>query len=261
MTVLFSSLWYEIDAALIVLSFLVVLVLSAEIGFRAGYKRKLRASESKSDLVQQGLLTLLAMLLAFGVSMAEIRYEERNSILIDEATSIGTTYLRAAFFPDEFQKKFESLLKQYLDTRIAWYQVRWGQSDLQVIHKKTIQLQNSLWNEAAGLGKEKPTVTMSLLLASLNQTIDLQSRQEFAYARYIPRIVVHLLFLISVLVVGMVGYSHGLTGFRHFAFTSMMSVVLAMTLFVILDLGRPNRGLIRINPQVLIDLKETLVGR
>lgn len=193
--------------------------------------------------------------------MAEVRYEERNSILIDEATSIGTTYLRAGLFPGEFQTHFESLLKQYLDARIEWYQVRWGQPEFHLIREKTIQLQNSLWNEAASLGKDKPTVTVSLLLGSLNQTIDLQSRQEFAYARYIPRIIVNLLFLISALVVGMVGYSHGLTGFRHFAFTSMMSVVLAMTLFVILDLGRPNRGLIRINPQVLIDLKETLVGR
>jgi hypothetical protein len=255
-----SDFWHRLDAALIVLSFLVSLLLIADLGYHAGLKRLTRPGERKSELVQQGLLTLLAMLLAFGVSMADSRYEERNSILIEEAASIGTTHLRAAFFPRDFQIRFDSLLKQYLDSRIEWYQLKIDRPKLEKNRRKTMDLQSALWKEAAELGQVKPTITMSLLFASLNQTIDLQLKQEFAYTRRIPHSIIMLLFLITFLVTGLVGYSHGTLGSRHFYLTTMMSVVLAMTLFVILDLSRAERGLITLNPQVLIDLRQSLEG-
>jgi len=257
----FSDLWYRVDAALIVFTFLLVLLLVAELGFRKGLKRMTDAMISKSDVVQQGLLTLLALLLAFGVSMAELRFEERNSILIDETTAIGTTYLRGALFGLTFQKRFQNLLKQYVDTRINWYRIGHDHPALTANQKRTEELQASLWSEVSDLSRDKPTVTMSLLLGSLNQTFDLQAKQEFAYARRVPRSIVYLLFLISTLVVAMVGYSHGLTGTRHLVFTTMMSIVLALTLFVILDLSRAERGLIRLDPEVLVNLRQSLDKR
>jgi len=257
----FSDLWYRVDAAIIVFTFLLVLLLVSELGFRESRKRMTVATVGKSDVVQQGLLTLLALLLAFGVSMAELRFEERNSILIDEATAISTTYLRGALFGATFQKRFQTLLKQYVDTRIEWYRIKHDHPGLTANRKKAGELQASLWNEASELARDKPTVTMSLLLGSLNQTFDLQTQQEFAYARRVPRSIVYLLFLISTLVVAMVGYSHGLTGTRHLVFTTMMSIVLALTLFVILDLSRAERGLIRLAPDVLVNLRRSLDNR
>jgi hypothetical protein len=256
-----SDFWYQIDAVLIVLSFFLTLLLIAELGYRAGHKGFSRGITVKSEVVQQGLLTLLSLLLAFGVSMAEMRYEERNSILIDEATSIGTTFLRASLFSNEFRMKFENLLMQYLDSRIEWYRVNIDPKHAAANRQKTLDLQNALWNKASTLSHDKPTVTMSLLLTSLNQTIDLQSKQEFAFSRRVPRVIVYLLFLISMMVIGLVGFGHGLSGVHHFVFTTMMSIALAMTLFVMLDLSRGERGLIRNNPRVLVELKENLTHR
>jgi hypothetical protein len=258
---LLADVWYRIDALFIVFVFLLVLLLSAELGFREGFKRKACEQASRSDLVQQGMMTLLALLLAFGVSMAELRYEERNSVLIEESMSIGTTYLRASLFTEAFQKRFQTLLKQYLDARIEWYRFGYQDIGLDLNLRKTSQLQSALWNEASALSRDKPTITMSMLLQSLNQTIDIQSKQTFAYQRRVPRVIVYLLFLVSVMVVSLVGYSHGISGKRHMVLTAMMSLILAMTLFVILDLSRPERGLIRLNPQVLVDLRESLSGR
>lgn len=243
---LLAEKWYRIDALIIVSVFLFVLLLGAELGFREGYKRYFREQKGKSELVQQGMMTLLALLLAFGVSMAELRYEERNSVLIEEATSIGTTYLRASLFTQGFQKKFQTLLKQYVDTRIEWYRFGYQDVGLEKNLQKTSDLQAVLWSEAVALSsgkpqekpQEKPTITMSLLLQSLNQTIDIQSKQSFAYNRRVPKIILYLLLLVSVMVVILVGYSHGLSGGRHIVLTTMMSLILAMTLFVILDLSR-----------------------
>ncbi|MFL5813935.1 MAG: hypothetical protein ACJ763_10195 [Bdellovibrionia bacterium] len=207
------------------------------------------------------MLTLLALLLAFGVSMSELRYEERNSILIEEAMAIGTTSLRAALFSDEFQKKFQRDLRLYLDVRIEWYRFGYRDEGLQRNLKRTAELQATLWNEAVAISRDKPTITMSLLLQSLNQTIDIQSKQAFAYDRRVPRSIVYLLFFISIMVVGLIGYSHGLSTYRHTILTTIMSLTLAMTLFVILDLSRPERGLIRLNPQALSDLRNSLGGR
>jgi hypothetical protein len=266
-----AETWYRVDALIIVFVFLLVLLLAAELGFREGFKRSARTRKGQSELVQpqlvqpelvqQGMMTLLALLLAFGVSMAELRYEERNSVLIEEATSIGTTYLRASLFSESFGKIFQDLLKRYMDVRIEWYRFGYQDQGIEQNLQKTTELQNALWTEARLLSRDRPTITMSLLLQSLNETIDIQSKQAFAYNRRVPRVIVYLLFLVSTMVVVLVGYSHGISGRRHLTLTTMMSLILAMTLFVILDLSRPERGLIRLNPQVLVDLRKSLEGK
>ena len=46
-------------------------------------------------VVQGALLTLVGLVLAFGLAMAVARYEARRAAVIDDANAIGTAYLRA----------------------------------------------------------------------------------------------------------------------------------------------------------------------
>src|SRR5207253_554345 len=46
-------------------------------------------------VVQAALLGLVALVLAFGLSMAVGRYDNRRAAVVDDANAIGTTYLRA----------------------------------------------------------------------------------------------------------------------------------------------------------------------
>ena len=49
--------------------------------------------------IRDGLFILVSLLLGFTLTMAVSRFGERRSLLVEEAVSIGTTYLRAATLP------------------------------------------------------------------------------------------------------------------------------------------------------------------
>jgi hypothetical protein len=248
----------RINSALALCLLFFSLSLFVELGFRAGLLFRARVGAEKSDVIQQGLITLLALLLAFGVTIAESRYENRKQTLINEANAIGTSYLRCSLFSNQDEKRLEDLLLRYLDLRIAFYGSNGDPHEIQTILSNTTTLQKTFWAAGAEIGRKNPTVLSSLFLSSLNETIDLQSKQEFAYEYKVPRSILFLLALTASLVLGLVGYSHGLTNKRHILFTGMMTVLITMTLFVIIDLDRPRGGFIRLSPKVLVELKHQL---
>ena len=83
-------------------------------------------------------------------------------------------------------------------------------------------------------------------------------KQTVAFGAFIPDAIMNLLFFASMLVIAAVSYLNGLGTGRHFLLNSMLTILIAMTLFVILDLDRPRRGLIRTNYQSMIRLKDSL---
>jgi len=51
-------------------------------------------------VVQAALVGFVALILAFGLTMAVGRYEARRAAVVNEANTIGTTYLRAQTLPE-----------------------------------------------------------------------------------------------------------------------------------------------------------------
>jgi hypothetical protein len=49
--------------------------------------------------IRDGLFVLVSLLLGFTLALAVPRYTERRTLLVEEAISIGTIYLRAAVLP------------------------------------------------------------------------------------------------------------------------------------------------------------------
>ena len=70
-------------------------------------------------VVQASLVGFVALLLAFGLTMAVGRYEARRGAVVLEANAIGTTYLRAQTLAEPMRTKSLELLKRYADARIA----------------------------------------------------------------------------------------------------------------------------------------------
>ena len=69
--------------------------------------------------MQGALLGLVGLLLAFGLTMAVGRYESRRALVVQEADTIGTTYLRAQLLPEPMRSDSLELLMSYGDVAIA----------------------------------------------------------------------------------------------------------------------------------------------
>src|SRR3954453_23301890 len=105
------------------LAFVVAAIIfgATALGIWIGRKLAQRQTGFKKPLgvVQAALVGFVALLLAFGLSMAVDRYQSRRSAVVFEANAIGTTYLRAKPPPEPMRTESLELLERYGDARLA----------------------------------------------------------------------------------------------------------------------------------------------
>jgi hypothetical protein len=69
-------------------------------------------------VVQGTLLGLVGVLLAFGLTMAVVRYDVRHALVVEESNDIGTTFLRGRMLAEPSRTPSLELLHQYVDAAI-----------------------------------------------------------------------------------------------------------------------------------------------
>src|ERR1043166_6655429 len=103
---------------------LLVVLLSVECGYRLGkYRRSRHEQEKEAPLgtMVGATLGLLAFILAFTFGLAAARFDARRQALLDEANTIGTTYLRAGMLPERGEQ-IRGLLRDYVAARLEGVQ-------------------------------------------------------------------------------------------------------------------------------------------
>jgi hypothetical protein len=233
-------------------------LLAAELGYRLGAWRMAAASEStRSDLgiTLGGLLGLLGLLLAFTFGMAGARYEDRKSLVIEEANAIGTAWLRTDLVPEPMRSEARAALRAYTELRL---EVARGGSRETVEQgiARSEALQGPLWKAAVAAASVAPGPTSSLFVSAVNEVIDMHGRRVGRAVRNpIPTVIMATLYGVSLLVVIALGYSRGLGGDRNPVATTLLALILAVVLNLILDLDRPAGGYLRVSQQAMRDVR------
>jgi hypothetical protein len=238
-----------------------LLLLAAEAGFRLGlrlHKSKDEARKSQLGGIQGAVLGLLALLLGFTFAMAVARYESRRDLVLREANSIGTTFLRASFLPETRQNTAENLLRSYLDARLSFYAAGPDTAEQTVAEQRAAELQRALWAQAVAAGKENPTPLVTSFVTALNDLIDLDATRLNALRSRIPGAVWLLVLAVAMSGCFTSGYSAGGSGVRSAFPELVLPLLMAVVITLIADLDRPRGGLIGISQQPLIDLKHAL---
>ena len=65
------------------------------------------------------ILAMLAFLLAVTMGMASERFDARRGLVRDEANTIRTTFLRAGYLAEPYDKNIQNLLREYVPLRIV----------------------------------------------------------------------------------------------------------------------------------------------
>ena len=68
--------------------------------------------------LQGALLGLVGLVLAFGLTLAVGRYQDRRADVVTDANTIGTTYLRAQTIAEPQRSRSLALLRRYNDLAI-----------------------------------------------------------------------------------------------------------------------------------------------
>jgi hypothetical protein len=237
-----------------------VLWLSARIGASLGRRLRNLDEDKRKDfsLVMAATLTLLGLIIGFSFSMASSRYEQRKAYEEAEANAIGTEYLRADLLPAPDAAKVRDLLKGYLDQRILFYETR-DAGQLQQINAITAHLQNELWSAAKGPAAVQPTPVAALAVSGMNDVLNSQGYTQAAWWNRIPTGAWALMAAIAICCNLLIGYSarRAETETRMFL---VLPLVVSISFFLIADIDSPRAGLIRVRPQNLLSLSQSLRG-
>jgi len=226
----------------------------------ASYLRKKRLSEEdiREDFstILVSTLTLNGLIIGFSFSMAINRYDQRKIYEEAEANAIGTEYVRADLLQGDDAAKVRSLLKDYLDQRILFYRAR-DAGKLREINAQTAQLQAGMWAAVRDAGVAHQTPIVGLAVAGMNDVLNSQGYTQAAWWNRIP--VGAWILMAAIAVVGnlMVGY-----GAEKIKGGSVLLMVLpfvfSISFLLIADIDSPRGGLIRVTPQNLVSLAESL---
>ncbi len=257
-----QELLYDLGLGLIFSGSMVFFLVGDELGFRLGRWRRPKVDEDvRSEIItiQGAMLGLLALLLGFTFSMSMSRFEVRKQQVLDESNAIGTTYLRAQLMPEPLRKEVSNLLRQYVAVRLQFYQAGIAGQGFQKAVDQTERLQLQLWSRATVWADQDPrAVTAGLFLQSLNETIDLHSKGLAALENHVPEIILVLLYFVALVAISLIGYGCGLAGRRNFLVTMVTCVLIAAVIAVIIDLDRPQRGLIKVGLGRMVELRQSL---
>ncbi len=219
------------------------------------FKNKVAWSQTDFNLVQTATLTLLSLIIGFTFSMAIGRFDQRKVLEEAEANSISTAFLRADMLPVEARTQIKKILIQYAEQRILFYTEE--ESALKRVNARTAELQNELWRVAAQAAHAQPTPTTALAVASISDAISAEGHSQGAAWNTIPRPAWWLLAAIAVCANLMFGFgSHHFNSHRSILFT--LPVIISITFFLIADIDSPRSGSIRVVPQNLTNLAQTL---
>jgi hypothetical protein len=157
------------------------------------------------------------------------------------------------------RRRCASLLRRYTDERILFYTTRDFQEE-QKVNARTAQLQNELWAAILAPVMANPTTVMALVVNGMNDVLNSQGYTQAAWWNRIPPAAWMLMMLISVGSCVAVGY-----GARHLARERLMLLavpaIVATSFFFIADIDSPRAGVIRVIPQNLHSLAQSLAPK
>jgi hypothetical protein len=164
--------------------------------------------------------------------------------------------VRADLLPDKDAAKVRALLTNYLDQRISFYKTR-DEQKIRQINAHTAQLQTELWSAVQGPAAAQPTPMVALAVSGMNDVLNSQGYTQSAWWNRIPIAAWGLMAAIAICSNMLVGY-----GTRNVKAEGTLLLVLpllvSIAFFLIADIDSPRGGVIRVHPQNMESLVESL---
>jgi hypothetical protein len=256
------------DHVLNVLLFAVLLFLGIlfllEAGRRIGLRRKANDAEGAQEglgVVDGAVFGLLGLLIAFTFSGAAARFDTRRQLIVEETNAIGTAYLRLDLLPADAQPALRESFRRYVDTRLEVYRKVPDMAAVKTELAKATALQSEIWTQAVTVcqraGAQSATM---LLLPALNQMIDITTTRTMAAQIHPPMVIFGMLGGLALIGALLAGYGMAGSATRSWLHMLGFATVLAVAVYVILDIEFPRLGLIRVDAfdQALVELRQSM---
>lgn len=255
---------YVVMAILLAALLFLAMLTSMDVGYRVGHRRKLGNAETSIEVigtVDAAVFGLLGLILAFTFSGASDRLIVRRAQIVQEANAIGTAYLRLDVLPPSEQPVIRNQFRQYLELRIEAFDKIQNEAASNRALQESERLQREIWSRsAAACGTQQRTDTCLLLLPALNEMIDITTTRKMAAKTHAPTIIMSLLLILSLCATMLCGFAMSRQDNRSILHMVLLSLVIACSVYVVLDLDYPRAGLINLKSMdgALHQLRDTM---
>lgn len=220
--------------------FIAGLIIFIEVGRWLGRRRRAvigMGQDEGASLVVGSLLGLLAFVLALNLSNASSRHDRRMTATLEEVNAISTAINQAEAVGGTQADALVSDLKEYLALRHTFLRAAPGDALIAQSTAETDALQGRIWARLTQLIEERPTPPVTSLMNALTDTFDATTAMRMAMEYKMPTQVVYLLLVMSLMGTAAVGYQFGLTKRRGRIPGIVVSVLWAVVITQIIDIG------------------------
>jgi len=232
---------------LVALTLIAGVVAAHEIGFWLGSLT--RSADEPFDrqvaLVRTSTAALVAFLIGFAFSGAASRFIDRLDIIVKEANALCTAYLRADTIVEPQRGELKAALKEYTADRVTLLS-REGREQIGPLLAKVSGLHERMWKSAIK-GTQDNAPLMAVVLPPINEVIDLHSTHLAMARRHLPVPIMAVLLGTAAIGIGMMGFGNGRVGRRFSMLDSVYGAVLAVALWMTIDMDYPGIGIIRLS--------------
>lgn len=257
-----SDLIYQFNPWVLPIVMLIVLTLAIELPYRwAGALSAKMASADAFTAVQAGLLTLAAFVLGLSFSQASARFDSRRTLVVTEANDIGTTWLRADQLGSTQSARFRKVLTRYTAARLKAYASPLDPEQYRQVINESDRDQDQLWSMASSaLRTDRTNLGYSLLMQSLNDTIDVSAQQLQALTSHVPTSIVVLTLVLVTLSTLSLGLRFALDRSRPLGLSAIYVFALLVVISMMIDYDRPQTGFVKVSLAPLQRQLESMRG-
>jgi len=250
--------WIAPGLGLFMLSMFGFVVLGRRLGRRFDAKG---GSPQGIGVIDAAIFALLGLLVAFSFSGAEDRFDQRRKLIIEEANAIGTAYLRVDLLPESARPSIRREFRQYLESRLGFYRNIGDVATAKRYLAESRMLHRTIWNDAVAGAEQAPTTLPGIvLLPALNQMIDITTTRTAVLYFHPPMVILAMLVAIACVCAVLAGFDMRGGGKVSRLHATAFTAILALTIYVVIDLEFPRRGTIRVDAtdEFLVDLRELI---
>jgi hypothetical protein len=209
--------------------------------------------------VDGAVFGMLGLLIAFTFSGAATRFDQRRTLVVTEVNDIGTAWLRVDLLADADQPPMRALFRRYLDARLATYANVRSAEETAAANAEALRQQDAIWKLAVTAVSHPggaPSAPM-LLLPALNAMFDTAEVRRRVIVQHPPWVIYGMLATFAMVGAMLAGY--GMSKGRTLSLTHAIgfALVLASTVYVIVDIEYPRLGFIRVDAAdaAMVDLR------
>jgi hypothetical protein len=236
---------HQVDAWMVALVFGGAMLTSWGIGRRSGRRFPPDAGHDPGMKFTEASMAILGLLLAFTFAMALGRHDDRRLRVVAESNAIGDFYTCASLLKEPHRTALQSVIRDYAQNELGVLSQLLPAAEQQKAILRSQEMHGRMTDIVEQAIAEGTPIAMNLT-DTLNGVTSANASRLAAYEEILPWSVQLLLLLAAIVPSFLIGKQQGASQKERLSGTLSFVVLVALVIFVILDLNQPRRGLVRV---------------